>query len=279
MPRGRELTLSLPPFTGWVKRLVLICAGVYLLQVAGRVIFPQIEAYGEVYLGLVPTLTVHGYIWQLVTYSVLHASVGHLLVNMLMLWMFGAQEEMDWGGQRFLEFYLFCVVGAALVTVCVAYAGLSGLNPRTVTIGASGGIYGVLIAFGILYGEQTVFLFPIPISLKAKYLVAILIFLVIVATFQPSQGGVANFAHLGGLFFGFLYIKLVPKRGLTFVASEKFFGVRNNYYRWKRRRAARKFEVYMREHDRDVKFDDLGNYVPPEDRDKKNGGSKSGWVN
>jgi membrane associated rhomboid family serine protease len=241
--------------------------------------FPQIEAYGEVYLGLVPTLTVHGYIWQLVTYSVLHASVGHLLVNMLMLWMFGAQEEMDWGGQRFLEFYLFCVVGAALVTVCVAYAGLSGLNPRTVTIGASGGIYGVLIAFGILYGEQTVFLFPIPISLKAKYLVAILIFLVIVATFQPSQGGVANFAHLGGLFFGFLYIKLVPKRGLTFVASEKFFGIRNNYYRWKRRRAARKFEVYMREHDRDVKFDDLGNYVPPEDRDKKNGGSKSGWVN
>jgi membrane associated rhomboid family serine protease len=279
LPRGRELTLSLPPFTGWVKRLVLICAGVYLLQVAGRVMFPQIEAYGEVYLGLVPTLIVHGYIWQLVTYSVLHASVGHLLVNMLMLWMFGAQEEMDWGGQRFLEFYLFCVVGAALVTVGVAYAGFSGLNPRTVTIGASGGIYGVLIAFGILYGEQTVFLFPIPISLKAKYLVAILIFLVIVATFQPSQGGVANFAHLGGLLFGFLYIKLVPKRGLTFVGSEKFFGVRNNYYRWKRRRAARKFEVYMKEHDRDVKFDDLGNYVPPEDRDKKNGGSKSGWVN
>jgi membrane associated rhomboid family serine protease len=203
----------------------------------------------------------------------------HLLVNMLMLWMFGWQEEQDWGGRKFLEFYLFCVVGAALVTIAVAYASLPGLTPRTVTIGASGGIYGVLMAFGMLYGDQTVFLFPIPISLKAKYLVAILIFLVIIATFQPSQGGVANFAHLGGLFFGFVYVKFLPRRGLGFATSERFYGIRNSYYRWKRRRAARKFEVYMREHDRDVKFDDLGNYVPPEERDKKNGGSKSGWVN
>lgn len=279
MARGSEITLSLPPFTGWVKKLVLACAGVYLLQVAGRTMFPQVEAYGEIYLGLVPTLTVHGFLWQLVTYSLLHAGLGHLLVNMFMLWMFGSQEEMDWGSQRFLEFYLFCVVGAALVTIGVAYTGLPGLTPRTLTIGASGGIYGLLIAFGMLYGERTVFFFPFPISIKAKYLVGILIFLVVLATFQPSQGGVANFAHLGGLFFGFLYIKLVPRRGLTFIFSERFFGVRNSYYRWKRRRAARKFEVYMRQHDRDVKFDERGNYIPPEDRDKKNGGSSSGWVN
>jgi membrane associated rhomboid family serine protease len=279
LPRGREFTLSLPPFTGWVKRLVLICAGVYLLQVIGQATAPQMERYLEIYLGLVPTLSVHGYIWQLVTYSFLHASLLHLLVNMLMLWMFGTQEEQDWGGPKFLEFYLFCVVGAALVTIAVAYAGLPGMNPFTPTIGASGGIYGLLMAFGMLYGDQTVYLFPIPISLKAKYLVAILIFLVIIATFQPSQGGVANFAHLGGVIFGFLYVKFVPRRGLGFAASERYFGVRNAYYRWRRRRAARKFEVYMKQHDREVKFDDLGNYIPPDDRDKKNGGSKSGWVN
>lgn len=279
MPRGREFTLSLPPFAGWVKRLVLICAGVYLLQVIGRATAPQLEQYFEIYFGLVPTLSVHGYIWQLVTYSLLHASPLHLLVNMLMLWMFGTQEEQDWGGRKFLEFYLFCVVGAALVTIAVAYAGLPGMTPLTQTIGASGGIYGLLMAFGMLYGEQTVFLFPIPISLKAKYLVAILIFLVIVATFQPSQGGVANFAHLGGVIFGFLYVKFLPRRGLGLAASERYFGLRNAYYRWKRRRAARKFEVYMKQHDREVKFDDLGNYIPPDERDKKNGGSKSGWVN
>ena len=103
MARGRDITLSLPPFTGWVKRLVLACAGVFLLQLAGRAIAPQLEAYGEIYLGLVPTLAVHGYIWQIVTYSFLHAGVTHLLVNMAMLWMFGSQEEQDWGSRRFLE--------------------------------------------------------------------------------------------------------------------------------------------------------------------------------
>ena len=219
-----------------------------------------------------------GWIWQLVTYSFLHAGLGHLLVNMLTLWMFGSQEESDWGSARFLEFYFFCVIGAALVTIAVAYANW-GLTPMTPTVGASGGIYGLLIAFGMLYGDREIFLFPFPFMIKAKYLVGILIFIVIIATFQPSQGGVANFAHLGGLLFGFLYIKFMPRRGLGLATSEKYFGLRNSYYRWKRRRAARKFEVYMRDHDRKVNFDEHGNYVPPEDSDKKNGGSKSGWVN
>lgn len=280
MPRGREMTLSLPPFSGWVKRLVLLCAGVYLSQVIARALAPQLYPYVEIYLGLVPTLVLHGYLWQVVTYSFLHGSPGHLLVNMLMLWMFGSQEEEDWGPERFLEFYLFCVVGAALVTMVVAYSSLPGLSPRTVTIGASGGVYGILIAFGMLYGDREIFLFPFPISLRAKYLVGILIFLVVIATFQPSQGGVANFAHLGGLFFGFVYIKFMPRRGVNYAVSERYFGLRNSYYRWKRRRAARKFEVYMKqEHDREIKFDELGNYVPPEEKEKKNGGSKSGWVN
>jgi len=115
--------------------------------------------------------------------------------------------------------------------------------------------------------------------MKAKYMVAIMIFLVIIATFQPAQGGIANFAHLGGLLFGFLYIKFLPKGGLTFGASEKYFSLRNAFYRWKRRRAARKFEVYMREHNRTVEFDEHGNYIPPDEMNKKNGGSKSGWVN
>jgi hypothetical protein len=199
---------------------------------------------------------------------------------MLTLWMFGSQEEQDWGSRKFLEFYFFCVVGAALVTLGVSYTGLPGASPIVPTIGASGGIYGLLIAFGMLYGDREIFLFPFPFSIKAKYLVAIIIFVVVIATFQPSQGGVANFAHLGGLLFGFLYVKFIPGRGLMFGATERYFSFRNEYYRWRRRRAARKFEVYMRAHDRDVHFDEHGNYVPPDDDPGKgNGGSKSGWVN
>jgi membrane associated rhomboid family serine protease len=277
MDRGRSISLSFPPFTPWVKKIVLVCAGVYFLQVILAAVAPTAETYLVVYFGLSGAAVTHGFLWQLVTYSVLHGGLWHVLLNMLTLWMFGSQEEQDWGSRRFIEYYLFCVVGAGLVSVAVSYTGF-GMTPRTTTIGASGGVYGLLIAFGMLYGDRELFMFPIPFLIKAKYLVAILIFIVLISTFQPSQGGVANFAHLGGLLFGFLYLKLLPRRGLSFLTSEKYFGLRNWYYRWKRKRAARKFEVYMRQHDRKVRFDEHGNYIPPED-DKKNGGSKSGWVN
>jgi membrane associated rhomboid family serine protease len=282
MYRGRSMTLSFPPFTRWVKRLIIICAAAYLVQrVILGLISHELERAAEVYFGLVPALVLHyGFVWQLLTYSFLHANLSHILVNMLTLWMFGSQEEQDWGSRKFLEFYFFCVVGAALVSIAISYTPLPGASPTVPTIGASGGIYGLLIAFGMLYGDREVFLFPFPFSIKAKYLVGIIIFVVIVATFQPSQSGVANSAHLGGLLFGFLYIKFVPSRGLFYGASERYFSARNSYYRWKRRRAAKKFEVYMRQHDRDVQFDEHGNYIPPEDEAHKgNGGSKSGWVN
>jgi membrane associated rhomboid family serine protease len=282
MYRGRTMTLSFPPFTRWVKRIVIACAVVYLVQILLEWFAPRLETYALLYLGLVPAAVLHyGFLWQLVTYSFLHSTHGlsHILINMLTLWMFGSQEEQDWGSRKFLEFYLFCVVGAALVTVAVAYLPLPGASPLIPTIGASGGIYGLLIAFGMLYGDREIYLLPFPFSIKAKYLVAILIFVVVVTTFQPSQGGVANFAHLGGLLFGFLYIRFVPPRGLTYAASERYFSLRNDYYRWKRRRAAKKFEVYMREHDRQVRFDEHGNYIPEDDTRKHDGGSKSGWVN
>jgi len=272
MNRGRSISLSFPPFTHWVKKIVLACAGVYLLQAVS----PTADRYLVAYFGLRGADVMHGMVWQLVTYSFLHGGLWHLLLNMLTLWMFGSQEEQDWGSRRFLEYYLFCVIGAGLVTVGVSYTGF-GMNPHTTTIGASGGIYGLLIAFGMLYGDRELFMFPIPFLIKAKYLVGILIFIVLISTFQPS-GGVANFAHLGGLLFGFLYLKLLPRRGLGFATSEKYFSLRNSYYRWKRKRAARKFEVYMKQHDRKVTFDEHGNYIPPEE-DKKNGGSKSGWIN
>src|SRR5258708_29848570 len=172
MYRGRTMSLSFPPFTRWVKRLIIICAAIYFLQVVLGAIAPQVARYLEVYLGLVPFFVVHyGFIWQLVTYSFLHAGLSHLLLNMLTLWMFGSQEEQDWGSRKFLEFYFFCVIGAALVTVGVSYTGLPGLSPLSRTIGASGGIYGLLIALGMLYGDREVLLFPFPFSIQAKSLV------------------------------------------------------------------------------------------------------------
>ena len=285
MYRGRTLSLSFPPFTKAVKWLILTNAAVYLLVTLMKAFTPDLAVAFEDAFSLTPLMVMHGWIFQIVTYSFLHAGVLHILFNMLGLWMFGAQLETDWGPKRFLEFYFFCVIGAALTTIAISYTGVGGVTPRTETLGASGGVLGILMAFGVLYGDREIMLFPIPFSIKAKYFVAGIAFITLVEAISASGAGrgsnVAYFAHLGGLLFGFLYVKFMPKRGLAFGATEHYFSVRNSYYRWKRRRAARKFEVFMRKQNRTVSgtFDENGNYIPPDDIDKKNGGSKSGWVN
>src|SRR6204780_954173 len=230
------------------------------------------------WLGLIPVAVMRGRVWQVVTYSLLHASFSHVFFNMLTLWFIGAYLERAWGPQRFIECYNFCVVGAALTTIAIAYTHFLGANLAVATVGASGGIFGLLMAFGIMYADQEMFLFPLPFRIKAKYLVGIWVVVAIIAVFEPANG-VAVFAHLGGLLFGFLWVKFMPSRGMSYAATERYFGARNSYYRWKRRRAARKFEVYMRDHDRKVALPEPGNYIPPDDNEKTNGGSKSGWVN
>jgi len=280
MYRGRTLSLSLPPFTKAVKWLVLINAGVLLLLTLLHAMNEDVFAAFRAIFALIPMMVVRGWVWQLVSYSFLHEGILHLLFNMLGLWMFGAQFEQDWGSKKFLEFYFFSVVGAALTTIAVSFTGIGGVQPTTPTIGASGGVFGILMAFGMIYGDREVMLFPIPFSVKAKYFVAGIAFITLIEAISASSGrgsAVAYSAHLGGLLFGFLYVKFIPRRGLVWGTSERYFGLRNSYYRWKRRRTARKFEVYMRKHNRTVHFDEHGNYVP--DDDKKDGESKSGWVN
>ena len=278
MSRGQTISFSFPPFAGWVRRIILTCTGIYLFQVVMLRLTPDVVRWVLAQLVLIPAAVMHGKVWQLISYSLLHVSLGHIFFNMLTLWFIGAYLERDWGPRLFIECYTFCVVGAALVTIAVSYTRILGMDPRTPTAGASGGIFGLLMAFGVLYADQEMYLFPLPFRIKAKYLVGIWVIVAIIAVFEPT-GEVAVFAHLGGLFFGYLWVKFMPSRGVSYAASERYFGVRNSYYRWKRRRAARKFEVYMRDHDRKVTFDEHGNYIPPDDNDKTNGGSKSGWVN
>ncbi len=273
------VSLAFPPFTRVIKWLVGINVAIYLLSLVGQLSMTDFMWTRDHWLGLVPTLVLHGLVWQLVTYSFLHSGLWHVLFNMLMLWMFGAEFEGQWGSRRFLEFYFFCVVGAALVTTAIAYTGFL-LSPRTITVGASGGVFGILLAFGMIYGDRSIFMFPLPFRIKAKYMVGVLIFIEIAMVLQ-GPSGVANIAHLGGALFGFLYVKFMPRYGVVGGASERYFGLRNAYYRWKRRRAARKFEVYMRKHDRKEYFDEYGNFRDPEERppEKGNGEHRGPWVN
>jgi len=272
--------LSFPPFTPVIKYLIGANVAVYLLGLLADMFAPGLNTRAVLMFGLIPSAVLHGYIWQLATYAFFHSGLWHILFNMLMLWMFGAEFEMQWGGRRFAEFYFFCVIGAALVTTAIAYTGFL-LSPRTVTVGASGGIFGILLAYGMIYGDREIFLFPLPFRIKAKYMVGILIFIEVAMVLQ-GPSGVANIAHLGGALFGFLYVKFMPRYGVVSGASERFFGLRNAYYRWKRRRAGRKFEVYMRKHDRSQYFDEYGNFRDPDKQppsEKGNGEHRGPWVN
>ncbi len=140
-------------------------------------------------------------IWQIITYLFLHGGFFHIFFNMLALWMFGVQLENVWGTQRFLTYYFLCGIGAALSNLFITPL----FTNAAPTIGASGAIYGVLIAFGMLFPDAPVFiyfLFPI----KAKYFVAIFIGIELVYGVSGSTDGVAHFAHLGGAVVGFIYL-------------------------------------------------------------------------
>ena len=177
-------------------------------------------------------------IWQLVTYLFLHGGVWHLLFNMLTLWMFGTPLERDWGTRQFLKYYFICGIGAGVCDVLLN--ALMG-NWGTSTIGASGAIYGLLLAFGVCYPNQTVlmnFLFPI----KAKYMVMIYAAIELWMSVGVNNG-VSNIAHLGGMVVGFVYLKSrLPNMRL------RLPDWRGAYRQWKLQRAKKKFQVYMRKH-------------------------------
>ena len=140
--------------------------------------------------------------WQLVSYGFLHGSMGHLFFNMLGLWMFGAELERIWGGKRYLQFYFACILTAALTQLLVGL--IAGGAP---TVGASGALFGLLMAFGMMFPNRIIMpLFP-PIPMKAKVFVAVFGGLELLFGVTGTQSGVAHFAHLGGMLGGFLMIR------------------------------------------------------------------------
>ena len=143
-------------------------------------------------------------VWQLVTYSFLHGSPTHLLFNMLALFMFGADLERVWGGRRFLAYYLICVVSAAIAQLVVA--ALAGGPPHP-TVGASGGVFGLLIAFGMMYPRRMIMLLFPPIPMPAWLFVTLYGALELFLGITGSQSGVAHFAHLGGMAGGFIVLQ------------------------------------------------------------------------
>jgi len=147
--------------------------------------------------------------WQLLSYGFLHdpGNIAHVVFNMLALVMFGAQLEHTWGGRRFLQYYLVCVAGAGLCQLLVGSWTMSQGGAAYPTIGASGGVFGLLLAYGLLFPNQRVMLLIPPIPMKARTLIIVCGVIALLLGFTGLQPNVAHFAHLGGILFGYLLIR------------------------------------------------------------------------
>lgn len=144
--------------------------------------------------------------WQLFTYMFLHGDFWHLLLNMFALWMFGAELENTWGSKRFLTYYIICGVGAGVCNLLIAPL-FTTVGP---TVGASGAIYGILVAFGYLFPNRNIYIYGL-IPVKAKYLVLFYMLLEIFSIAGRSNSGIAHMAHLGGGVVGLIYLLILYK--------------------------------------------------------------------
>ena len=275
MPRFGATPFALPEFAGATRRIVLAYLvaffGLLLLQFA----FRADAAHFIGSLMFVPSDFLGGRLWQPLTYSFVHSGYLGALFDLLSLWFLVSFLEAGRGSAWTTGLYVASVLGTALSSLGV-YLISGGLRAQVDEIpiyGCMGGIFGLLVAIGWLFGDVQFLMFFV-ISIKARYL-AIIYALVAFALLFGDQKMYA-FANLGGGLVALLYIKLMPRRGAGFVFSESMYGMRNRYYRWKRRRAARKFEVYMRKQGRTVRFDGQGKLID-EDRIHEDGDDKKRW--
>jgi membrane associated rhomboid family serine protease len=227
-----------------IKTICIACVSVFVVQeLSGLIFHAQGWNFWPVWFGLTPHDLLHGYIWQPFTYLFLHGSIGHIFFNLLYLAMFGADLERSWGARKFYRYFFVCGVGAGLIDVLVRELLVAGhfTNPKVLvdpTIGASGAIYGVLLAVAMVMPHRRVWFFPIPVTMPMWLLVTILGALEFFLTIGASGDGISHVCHLGGMLVGYLYLR----RGSYLYSPRNFFSD------WKRRRLRKKFEVYARDH-------------------------------
>ena len=233
--------------TPGVKLLLIVNFAVFIFE-ALLYRFSGASAYLEMvkWFGLVPARVLPGLrVWQPFTYLFLHdvGSIWHILMNMFMLWMFGRELELVWGRNRFLRYYFLTGVGAGLLNVIVKLAPALfihalPLTAYTPTIGASGAIFGILVACAILFPDRRVYLLPFPVAMSMRTVVIVMTVITFLGTFGLGADRVSHLCHLGGLLVGYVYLR----RG-SFL-----YGLRNSVSDWQSKRNRRRFEVYLSKH-------------------------------
>jgi membrane associated rhomboid family serine protease len=231
-PRYSDVSYSFGPgaLSPAIKLLIIINVVAFLASLAVPVLVVE--------FALIPRAVVEQFaLYQLVTYMFLHGGFGHLLVNMLGLWMFGTELERTWGTRFFTKYYFVTGVGAALLTVVWGLSGLPFAESiyYSAVVGASGAIYGVLLAYAMYFPHRSIymyFVFPV----QARYFVMIVGAITFLSSMGAGGTGVAHTAHLGGLLVGYVYLKTLRKHPLQ--------ELKYRWLRWKMMRARSRFDVY-----------------------------------
>jgi membrane associated rhomboid family serine protease len=218
---------------------IKILIGVNVLMFIATTIAPSLQLQ----LGLVPMWVVREkHVWQLVTYMFIHAGLLHILFNMLALWMFGTELERIWGTRFFLKFYFITGIGAGVLTVLASLLPFGPFQQLYVQdiVGASGAIYGLLLAFALYFPDRRIymyFVFPVPARVFVLIMGAIAFF-----SSLSESGGVANATHLGGLLIAYVYLTSLrkgPRLQLNPWAEVKY-----RWFKWRLASARKKFDVY-----------------------------------
>ena len=232
MPRYGQVQVSFgPPLTRMVKYLIIVTAAIFVVTF---VVEGRRWAYPSGSFGLTPYLVSHKlFLWQLVTYLFLHAGFFHIIFNLFALWMFGSDLERLWGPRRFLFYFFLTGIGAGLCEVLLQPA--RAFPP---TVGNSGAVYGILLAYGLLFPDRPI-LFSLIIPMKAKWLVLIMGAIEFLSSLATPGSVISHIAHLGGMLFGLFYLR---GRSLP-------YRLQLRYHEWRRARLRKKFAVYMREHE------------------------------
>jgi membrane associated rhomboid family serine protease len=268
MPKFGPSPFSFPAFRGVTRQLILINLGAFFAYWVGQNFMSGNSMPLVLRFGFVPTYFLHGALWQPLTYSFIHPSLVSTLFELLSLWFLAGFLESLHPSSWVIGLYVSSVLGTVAAALAIyAVAGTLGFEAIEVPLyGCFGGIFGMLVAIGVLYGDME-FLLMFVIGIKAKYLAIIYVLISLAMLFTAQR--IYAFAQLGGAVAGLLYIRMASRRGVAFKWSEKWYGLRNRYYRWKRRRAAKKFEVYMRSQGRTVRFDGQGRQLDDDPDDKK----------
>jgi membrane associated rhomboid family serine protease len=271
MARIGSSQLAFPDFRGATRRIILANVVAFFLLLFAGLLFR--DRYVDIVqaLSFIPSdFLHHGRIWQPLTYSFVHQGILSTFLELLSLWFMAGFLEMQGNRPAWVMGLFVTAILATAVSALAVYgiAAAFGYSISQVLIaGTFGAIFAMLAVIGVRYGETQFMLFPLPIGIKAKYLA--IIYTLIAAAMLFSSESIYAFAQLGGGLSGLIWLRRAPSRGFGFTLSERWYGLRNQYYRWKRRRAARNFEVYMKMQGRTVKFDGQGRQIDDDPDDKK----------